>query len=153
MVILSNQSKISCCMRSSKPLLTWWLWAEGLRPISRVQHPQCQIWTVCVRHWTLVEKVLHKCRETAVGTLFRNFLCSTFDGFCSAPIMYVWQGRIRESFQVITSHHCSCASHLCGLWAHLHWQEPDLCFSGRSFLLSVSQASLLPFGTLNLCWS
>lgn len=113
--------------------------AEGLRSISSVQHSQCQIWIVCLKHcqkhWTLVEKVLHKCRGTALGTLSRSFSCSAFNNFCSPPVVYLWLGRIRESFRVITSHRCSCTSHLCGLSAHLHWQECDLCFTERSCLL------------------
>lgn len=105
--------------------------AEGLGPISRVKHPQCQIWVVCLRHWTLVEKVLHKYRETAVEALSRNFSCSTFNGFCGAPHLCV----AGKDHRILSGHHIPplllyftplwsfSSPSLRGAWSLLHRKE------------------------------
>lgn len=144
MVVLSNQSQISYFMRSSKPLLTWWgkhpsllrmALAEGLGSISSVQHSLCQIWMVCLKHcqkhWTLMEKVLHKSRGTALGALSRSFSCSTFNNFCSPPHFCV----AGKDQRILSGHHIPplllyftplwsfSSPSLTGVWSLLHRKE------------------------------
>lgn len=106
--------------------------AEGLGPISSVLHPQCQMWIVCLRHcqkhWTLVEKVLRKCRETAMGALSRSFCCSTFKGFCSPPHLCV----AGKDQRILSGHHIPplllyftpfSSPSLTGAWSLRHRKE------------------------------